>query len=162
MRADGEKYYDQQDWVIKNVNTEKIRTTYGVDHFVYIFFFNTPTANGINPRTTDYKPGYKDVHVELINLYTGFASMTAPPSTYAHEILHTFGAEDLYYASPSIPQAYVDHLRQTGSRDIMYTVNSESEITVELSELDAYYVGLTSRSSDAETWGLGASQHQNR
>ena len=162
VRADGGKYRDQQDWVIRHVDTEKIRTTYGADHFVYIFFFNTPTGNGINPRSTNYQPGYEDVHVELTNMYTGFASMTAPPATYAHEILHAFGAEDLYYASQSIPQAYVDHLRQTGSRDIMYTVNSESEITVEFSDLDAYYVGLTSRPSEAETWGLGASQHQSR
>ena len=41
------------------------------------------------------------------------------PAGFAHEILHCFGAYDLYYASETIPQQFVDHCNTTKSNDII-------------------------------------------
>ena len=82
-----------------------------------------------------------------------------PPSTYAHEIMHCFGAHDLYYANAYISQEYVDYCKKTGSNDIMYTVNDGKWIINDFTELDAYYVGLTDHCDEVEKWGLAKSEH---
>ncbi len=81
--------------------------------------------------------------------------------TYAHEILHLFGAPDLYEARQGITQEYVDHLEKTDSRDIMFNSyrGDWDSGRVTFSELDAYYTGLTDRCEDVETYGLPKSQH---
>ncbi len=76
------------------------------------------------------------------------------PCTYAHEMLHCFGAYDLYYSNSDIPQEYVDHLAEIGSEDIMYMVYDSEEIHNELGEPDAYYVGLCDTCDEVEEWGL--------
>ncbi len=79
--------------------------------------------------------------------------MDEPPSAYAHELLHAFGVPDLYYTGGLIPQAYVDYCKETGSQDIMYTINGDMDrITGQLTELDAYYLGLTARPAEADRW----------
>ena len=80
-------------------------------------------------------------------------------ATFAHEILHCFGAYDLYYASKTIPQAYVDYCKQSNSKDIMYTINLGKEIRMTFTELCAYYVGLIDTCETVEIWGLGKSTH---
>ena len=69
-------------------------------------------------------------------------------------MLHCFGAHDLYYAGEAIPQEYVDHLKATDSKDILYMVYDSDEIDLSFTELDAYYVGLTDSCADVEKWGL--------
>ena len=87
--------------------------------------------------------------------------MDEPPSAYAHELLHAFGVPDLYYTGGLIPQAYVDYCKETGSQDIMYTINGDMDrITGQLTELDAYYLGLTARPAEADRWQLGLSEYE--
>lgn len=60
-----------------------------------------------------------------------------------------------------IPQAYVDYCKETGSQDIMYTINGDMDrITGQLTELDAYYLGLTARPAEADRWQLGLSEYE--
>lgn len=62
-----------------------------------------------------------------------------------------------------ITEQYVEHCRQSNSNDIMfadYDITGKpapDRVTNELTELDAYYLGLTSYSKDAEKWNLGQS-----
>ena len=82
-----------------------------------------------------------------------------PPAAYAHEILHAFGAPDLYYEDTGIPQEFVDHCSQTGCNDIMFTVNAGETIDSDFTPLDAYYVGIGARPAEADEWGLGPSEY---
>ena len=81
-----------------------------------------------------------------------------PAATFAHEILHAFGAPDLYLKNSRIPQEYVDYCNETKSNDIMFTINLGSSISVFFSDLCAYYVGLKDTCSEVDTWGLGKSE----
>ena len=80
-----------------------------------------------------------------------------PASGLAHEIMHYFGAHDLYYASIAISQAYVDHCKINGSMDIMYTTCEGATISLLFTQLDAYYLGLADSCDEVTTWGLGKS-----
>ena len=86
-------------------------------------------------------------------------------------MLHTFGAIDLYMADYSyddynITQDFVDYIENSDGNDIMYTTYDAytnephyDEITNELTDIDAYYVGWLDDSELADQWGLVDSEH---
>lgn len=155
----GENYNYQTNYIKRNINSKKLLNKYDAKNVIYIFFFNTPYSNTVKPRTFRYSETSK-INEEIINLYVKFLDKyVSPPATYAHEILHTFGAYDLYYANGGVSEEYVKYLENTESKDIMYTVTSEKTITNVFSELDAYYVGLVNSSSEQKTWNLPLSEH---
>lgn len=126
---------------------------------IYFFLFNTPYEHTPNPWSLGFSSS-TDYDIEYVNLYIRFGDIfDAPPSTYAHEILHAFGAPDLYYESTVIPKEFVDYCSQTGCNDIMFTVNAGETISSEFTPLDAYYVGIGARPAEADEWGLGPSEY---
>lgn len=159
VRQESDFYDLQADYVRENVDSEGLCRKYRADNIIYFFFFNTGFENTVRPWTVGGTFG-GNLYVEYTNLYVKFNDVTSPPSTYAHEVLHTYGAPDLYYASPAIPQEYVDMCAANGSNDIMYTVYLGDEITNELSPLIAYYVGIAPRPLMADTWGFPHSAHE--
>ena len=55
----------------------------------------------------------------------------------------------------------MDYCKETGSQDIMYTINGDMDrITGQLTELDAYYLGLTASPAEADRWQLGLSEYE--
>ncbi|MBQ8410968.1 MAG: hypothetical protein IJX15_04450, partial [Ruminiclostridium sp.] len=66
-----------------------------------------------------------------------------------------------YYENDAITAEYVAYCNETGSRDIMFTVDSGDMITNILSEIDAYYIGLTDNSDEVEKWGLAECEYKN-
>ncbi|MBR0085420.1 MAG: hypothetical protein IJL97_02605 [Lachnospiraceae bacterium] len=158
VQYDASRYQLQADWVYAHFEPTQILEKYDADNVIYIFFFNTDQANDVSPRSIGHMNDYSNV-IEIVNMYIGFKGVDAPPATYAHELLHSFGAQDLYYETAAIPQAYVDHLTDIGSNDIMYTVVMGNNITNDFTELDAYYTGLTDHCEEVEIWGLGLSEH---
>lgn len=155
-----EEYGTQTDYIEKNIDVQRLIDKYRADNVIYFFYFNTDYENEVRPWSLGYASG-EDYKTEIVNLYVRFGGeYDAPPATYAHEILHTFGAYDLYYSSAAISQNYVDHCAEIGSNDIMYTVNSENVITVELTPLDAYYVGIGPCPAEVGQWDLYPSEHE--
>ena len=158
VTADGSNYATQQQWLVDNVDACHLLEKYDADSIVFIYFFNTDYSNPIYSWSLNSASG--DVITwEYSNFYLKFNELDMPPSSYAHEIMHAFGAPDLYYANEFIPQEYVDHLYDTASKDIMYTVSMSPEIIEEVSDLDAYYVGIAPRPEEADQWSLGISEH---
>lgn len=154
-----EKYDLQNTYIKENIPVDKLLKKYKADNIIYFFFFNTPYQNKVKPVAMRYT---NEVHIEneIINLYIKFGDVyTSPPATYAHEILHTFGAHDLYVVSKNINASYVSYLASIDSNDIMYTVANSKEITNNLSDLDAYYVGLKNESMVQKKWDLAPSEH---
>lgn len=160
VRSGGEMYDVQRDYIERNIDTEGLRNKYQADNVIYFFFFNTDYDNQVNPWTLGYSSA-KHCTIEFVNLYVKFDDFyDSYPATYVHEILHTFGAPDLYYANEMISQAYVDYCAKINSNDIMYTVISGDKITNAFTELDAYYVGLVDSSDEVVKWKLGKSEHK--
>lgn len=161
VRADGFMYEFQRNWLAAHFPLDALQAKYRADNIIFLFFFNTDFSNQIRSGclSTLCSP---QCYLETCNMYVRFNNTIMPPAGYAHEILHAFGAPDLYYANPFIPQAYVDHCISTRSNDIMFTVTGASTITNEFSDIDAYYVGLAARPPEADMWGLARSQHEYR
>ena len=156
----GDMYSVQKQWVLDNVDTRALRNKYSADNVIYFFYFNTDFSNQVNPWYLGYScsPEYD---VEFCNIYVRFDDMfVTKPSSYAHEMLHCFGAHDLYYANEFIPQKYVDYLGKNYSNDIMYTVYDSKEILNDFTDLDAYYVGILDDCDDVEKWNLAISEHK--
>lgn len=161
MRADGSMYDVQAGYIQENIPTEELKRAYDADNVVYFFFFNTPYEGTPSPWSLG-RLNSPACDTELVNLFLRAAGpVDEPPSAYAHELLHAFGVPDLYYTGGLIPQAYVDYCKETGSQDIMYTINGDMDcITGQLTELDAYYLGLTPRPAEADRWQLGLSEYE--
>ena len=153
-------------WIQTHIDLEKLAARYSADNAIFLFYVNSDPDN--EERSFAYQFDYESladqqIGYEAVWFYTGYADSTLGSSALAHEMLHCFGARDLYYSDDWITDAYVDHLKSIGSQDIMYMVYDEPDVIYEqFSELDAYYVGLTASSSDAVQFGLGQSPHLRR
>ena len=158
VRFDGEMYSTQRQYILENIDSEALLTKYGAKNIIYAFFFNTELENEVNPWTLAYT-GEGTCDVEIIDVFCRFDNIVCPPASLAHEVLHCFGAHDLYYASDAIPQEFVDYCVSSESNDIMYTVNMGDEITSVLTELAAYYVGLVDSCELVDEWKLAKSEH---
>ena len=160
VKADGGGYFTQSFYIDSYIDAEELKQRYNAQNIIYILYFNTDETNTFRSWTLSH---LQKCSTELINMYVrldnGSSRDFMSPSCFAHEILHCFGAHDLYYASETITQQFVDHCNTIKSNDIMYTVSTEKEISQELSELDAYYVGLIDSCSQVDEFGLGASSH---
>ncbi len=163
VTAEGTYYNTQSTWIKRNIDIQGLKDKFSADHVLFINFFDTALSNPVHCWSlgaSSFPEGSKDTYyIELINLFCRFENYVTMPSVYAHEMLHAFGAHDLYYASSQIPQSYVDNLNRTGSRDIMFTVTSSDEITNYVSPLDAYYIGIAPAPEEVSYWKLSASEH---
>ncbi|MBR6365664.1 MAG: hypothetical protein IKS10_06175 [Lachnospiraceae bacterium] len=155
VRFDGAKYHVQKDYILETIPSNELKKKYRADNIIYVFYFNTPAENDVNPWSLSMTAD-PICDRELINVYTKFKGFNTMPCTYAHEMMHCFGAYDLYYANKGIPQEYVDYLTETNSQDIMYRVYDSEKFYVNMSELDAYYIGLTDSCEDVVTWNLAS------
>lgn len=146
------QYATQKEWIIENIDMAKIKKKYEADNVVFMYFFNTDNTN--SAVTSTY-----NLDIDIINIFPENTEYRIPPATYAHELLHAFGAPDLYFANEVINQEYVDYYMETNPSDIMASVYYGDEITNTFSDLDAYYVGLLDECDDVTKWGLGLRKH---
>jgi len=152
------------------VNTSELKAKYSADNVLYLMFVNTPSSNTSTSCTRTYYEGIAYPY-EICYIYMNTEGIKEAPAGIAHEMLHTFGAPDLYMADTmgdncGITEEYVDMLANSYSNDIMYTTYDRytyesyyDRITNELTELDAYYCGATNHSSVVDEWGFDASKH---
>ena len=160
VRPDGGGYWKQENYVLENIPSEALKDKYQAQNIIYMFYFNTDETNTVNSWSLGNN---QDLETEIINVFVrdnlsdDFYYM--PASSIAHEIMHCFGAHDLYYASDVIPQDYVDHCTAIDSNDIMFTVSLGESIPQLFTPLDAYYLGLVDSCEEVDTWGLGISSY---
>jgi len=64
----------------------------------------------------------------------------ATASTYAHEILHLFGAHD-FYSRAEYTEDAVSYIEEKYPDDIMLTLGQSNKITSKIGELTAYHLG---------------------
>lgn len=148
----------------------QIKNKLDCDEVVYIIYYNTDDKFTDVSNTSVYYDGCNYPY-EYVSLYCNNNYCEEPPAVYAHEILHAFGAPDLYTADEygnnyGTTDELVDYIKNNLDNEIMYTtydrVTGEchySSITNDLTEITAYYIGWTDRSAIAEKFGMQSSSH---
>lgn len=134
----------------------------------YVFFYNTPKDSDdysyTSARTAGESEEEYEYEYDYLSVYTGNEGDEKTSASYAQMILYTFGAPSMSEASSAIPQAFVDHLEETDSDDIMYgymfDTGDRLKIDSEFTELDAYYTGLTNHSDTRDKWKLAKSIYE--
>ncbi|MCR5459770.1 MAG: hypothetical protein K6F51_07735 [Acetatifactor sp.] len=166
---------DQMVWecIEKNIDSENIRRTLEADSVIYMVYVDAPETNDGPCCTRNFYYGmpypYEIVYLQMIN-----RSEKTPPAVFAHEMLHTFGAPDLYWTDIyanyrleyGISKEYAQKAASNELNDIMrITWNIKTgkyqyySISPEITDITAYYVGLTDESETVKKWGFEKSQH---
>ena len=148
-------------YIHDNIDTAGLLSQYGADNIVYAIHLNAPNyedgrtsftfcanKNSVDPNSIYYETSF------FLSYGHGRENT---PALYAHEILHCFGAPDLYCASDTVPQDYVDYLRESGLKDLMNScyLSDYDRVTCVFSNTDAYFVGLLDTCSDERHFDLG-------
>ena len=150
------------EFIEENIDEDGIRDRYRADNIVYMMFLNTDRRTTAVSCTVPWYP-YSESDAEVVFLFNYDYGQVNPPAVYAHEILHTFGAPDLYYCDTEygMSAAFLDYVESDLSNEIMYTCSDPvsgnyryDAIVNEMSDLTAYYVGIIDHSDIAEEWGL--------
>ena len=153
-------------YIHENIPIKQLLSKYGADNILFNVYLNAPNSN-------DYRSWANPVLYNEVkaNEYTAEICYIVPygrgrennPAVLAHEMLHCFGAYDLYETNQysPIPQKYVNYLMKHKPNDLMnHCFFSDPDVvTVKFSDVDAYYVGLISASSckEIKKWNLGPS-----
>lgn len=150
LQTSGNNIYKRQVAQIEAfIDSETIKQRYNARNIIYAFFFYEPNGG------RSY--AYCDIgsrETECVNL------MSRSTRTIAHELLHCFGAPDLYNGNHMIPQPYIDYAKANYPNDIMLTTKALEHAT--LSPIDAYYLGLLTYHPHVEAWNLATTTHTNR
>ena len=129
---------------------QKLLKRYGAHSILYMFYVNSADDNRESSVCYMWiKDG--DPEDEFCVINTKINGKAEGPAAYAHEILHAFGAVDLYPDSKS--QYEINDLNwckeDIDKNDIMFSVYDIStgeakydRITNSMSETDAYYLGI--------------------
>lgn len=148
-------YFYQREWIENNIDVKKLADKYQFDNIIFIFLFNMKdSADFVRSNASGISEGVYDI----INLFIQDDVYTHAAS-YAHEILHLYGAPDLYRVNELINQDYVDYVNEYRYDDIMNFVNASKDITNIFSDIDAYYVGLINECDDVDKWHLVVSKY---
>ena len=138
--TDEEDFLDRLDeeiaiWVENKVDYEELKETYGAEGIALLVFVNNPgTSYAIVFDGTDNPK-------ESLILFR-----EEPPSVYAHEILHLFGAHDLY-KDAEYTEEVTGYVETAYPMELMYTVTDESgvahydKIVNKVSPITAYHLG---------------------
>ena len=140
------------DAVSATLDTAALQQTYGTDRIAFLYFL---PVSGASFTMVHYADDGDDYYYEYSCLYRydvyAADGESESPATYAHEILHLFGAPDLYEGSgdPYVDRALIDYVAETYPDDIMVSTYEDDgssrfdAITKEISPLTAYCLGLT-------------------
>ncbi len=157
-----EGYLEIWEYIDKNLDVQALMDTYKADNILFAIHLNAP--NSQDYRSYAHTSNYMDLKPNQIS-YEGAVfvpygrNRENTPAVYAHELLHCFGAQDLYCSSAYVPQRYVDHLERAGAFDLMNRCyfSDYDKVTTKFSDVDAYFVGLIPSCADVEAYGLGPS-----
>lgn len=127
-------------WLKIRVDYEALMEKYDADGIFMIVYLNT----GGRPYAISYDG--EDNPQESLIMYPG-----REPATFAHEILHLFGAHDFYEGAEYTEDA-VKYIEKKYPNDIMLRTDSGNEIPNTVGELTAYHLGWLERSEDVEEY----------
>lgn len=144
------------------IDYEALMEKYNADGLVFYSLHNTPYGyeGGAYAEPYGY---YNDSDFEVAYIGYKKEDFIYSPLVYAHELLHLFGARDLYIGRDfqGITQEYADYTAENNPNDIMFATNgyvptekSYLEITEEITDITAYYLGWIGECEDVERFGI--------
>lgn len=155
------KYIDEQ------IDVDALTEKYGADNILFFAIFNTDEDCTAITCTRNWYEGMPYPY-EIVYLFNIDSGVVNGPAVYAHEILHTFGAPDYYTEDEQfgITRRVVSYIEQNMINDIMYNCSDIETgeylydgISNTVSDLTAYFVGLTDESAVADYFHL-TSEHE--
>lgn len=144
-------------YIETNIPTQEILTTYNVDSIAYMCFLD---KSGVS-FTFPYYEGDSDIYYyETCYMYLKCDGDFEPPSVYAHEMLHLFGARDLYSTNETdgITKEFVQYIESNYSNEIMLTTydenwdNVQDYVSNDLTDITAYFIGWLDQIPELETF----------
>lgn len=172
----------EEEWkyIESNIDSESLKKKYNCDNIIYLLFTNNYDAELknddeiiINSYVVNVYDKANAYPYELACLSKFADTDRIAPSIIAHEILHLFGAPDLYCFDAiglnygTTPE-FVEYCRENNNKDIMLsTLDSETgvalpnRITQEITDITAYYIGWLETAPDCiDEYLLVHSQHE--
>ncbi|MCR4953949.1 MAG: hypothetical protein K6A43_07725 [Treponema sp.] len=161
-------YSEVQPIIKKYIDSEKIKKSLGANGIIYLACFNTHYSNTVTSMTDPWSRDYP-INEEICYMFMRCDNDVEVPAMFAHEMLHTFGAPDLYTPGMyDITQKFIDYLESSKNNDIMgyragLLPNTDSydydNVPNALTEITAYYIGLTNSSKTVQQWGFKPSDY---
>ncbi len=136
----------------------ELREKYGTDSIGFVLHMN---KSGVSSAAVHYVEDTKYFY-ECATLFSKFEGVQEGAATYAHEILHLFGARDLYNESLSdgITFSFVKYVAKKHPNDIMFSTYTMSgkqltyKIKNEVSRVTAYYLGWKKKIPEKKKYPL--------
>ena len=150
---------DELDTLSAQLDSIALEMRYNTTHVGFLYFM---PAAGTSFTMVHYAESGDSYYHEYSCLYRydAYSEDDTPenPATYAHEILHMFGAPDLYRGSsdPFVDDALVDYIEQNYPDEIMYSTYGADgssllqDIPQRITPLTAYCVGLADSCPEQE------------
>lgn len=137
-------------WFETSIDYDALLTEYQAEGIATMVLVNNP---GISYAIV--YDGTDNIKESLV-LFTGDyynGGKQEKPVTYAHEIMHLFGAHDLYEEAEFTAEV-TDYVEQTYPKEIMLTVtgsgNTNNVIDADLSPITAYHLGWIDETDEIE------------
>ena len=149
-------------FIDKNIDEDALKQKYNADNIVYMVFVDSDERNTAITCTRSWYEGMESDD-EIVYLFNIDSQCLNGPAVYAHEILHTFGAPDLYVEDSlyNITSDFLNYVNENMSNDLMLTCSDATtgdylydSINNEVGEVTAYFLGLVDSSKIVDQWNL--------
>lgn len=147
-------------WLSKNIPVAELQEKHGTDNVGFLILLAGEGSAYTNVYYIEDSTRYYNENSILFYRYPYVGGEEREvPGVYAHEILHMFGAIDLYEESPDFSPENIEYVSQTYPNDIMYGDYVEdlpdyTQITLEITPITAYYLGWLEELPQADQEGL--------
>lgn len=129
-----------------HIDLTALREKYGTDSIGFLFHVN---KSGTSSTLVHYMEDESKYFYECSTLFSKYEKKPEGAATYAHEILHLFGARDLYEKClpDGITSSFVKYIRRKFPNEIMYSTYTlrgrmlKYKITNDIGRVTAYYLG---------------------
>lgn len=148
-------------WIDKNVPVVELQRRYGTENIGFLVLVAEEGGAYTNVYYIEDDERYYNENSVLFYYYSYVRTTDREvPAVYAHEILHMFGAIDLYEDSPDFSPENTAYVAQTYPQDIMYSEYTDNgrlyydKIHLNISPVTAYYLGWLDELPEADQEGL--------
>ncbi len=148
-----------QKFINESINLDDVRKRYKTDSIGFLLHINKAGVSYTLPHCVEEKD--KDFF-ECSSLFSSDGYQETGAATYAHEILHLFGAPDLYEKSlpDGITASFVRYVRKKYPNEIMYTTYTKRGkqlkygVKNKLSRVTAYFLGWKEKIPEQKRYPL--------
>ncbi len=151
-------------WIEKDVDCNALMRKYNLDGIAFVCVLNASGKSYAVPHIVEQDAAnyYEVAYMYLFE--SEYRDKYENPASYAHELLHLFGAVDLYMYSQeltfsnTITEDLEDYIERTHPNEIMFTtyLNGQlalsTQIEQEFSNITAYEVGFLKYTDELEDY----------